>query len=48
MQARPATASQTHCLVSYVQFSEGSFQVVCPLGLWSRTSRVVNVLSGSG
>ena len=29
--------------VSYVQLSEGDFQVVYPLGLWSRCSGVVKV-----
>ena len=27
--------------MSYVQLSEGGFQVVYPLGLWSRSSGVV-------
>ena len=30
--------------MSCVQLSEGSFQVVYPLGLWSRSSGVVKVL----
>ena len=34
--------------VSYVQLSEGGFQVVYPLGLWSRLSGVVKVLYGYG
>ena len=34
--------------VSYVQLSEGAFQVVYPLGLWSRLSGVVKVLHGYG
>ena len=34
--------------VSYVQLSEGGFQVVYPLGLWSRFSGVVKVLHGYG
>ena len=34
--------------VSYVQLSEGGFQVVYPLGLWSRFSGVVKVLYGYG
>ena len=34
--------------VSYVQMSEGMFQVVYPLGLWSRLSGVVQVLYGYG
>ena len=29
--------------MSYVHLSEGVFQVVYPLGLWSRFSRVVEV-----
>ena len=29
--------------MSYVQLSEGDFQVVYPLGLWSRCSGVVKV-----
>ena len=28
--------------MSYVQLSEGGFQVVYPLGLWSRSSGVVS------
>ena len=34
--------------VSCVQLSEGGFQVVYPLGLWSRFSGVVKVLYGYG
>ena len=34
--------------VSYVQLSEGGFQVVHPLGLWSRFSGVVKVRFGYG
>ena len=34
--------------VSYVQLSEGGFQVVNPLGLWLRFSGVVKVLYGYG
>ena len=34
--------------VSCVQLSEGGFQVVYPLGLWSRSSGVVKVLHGHG
>ena len=34
--------------VSSVQLSEGGFQVVYPLGLWSRFSGVVKVLYGYG
>ena len=34
--------------VSCVQLSEGGFQVVYPLGLWSRSSGVVKVLYGYG
>ena len=34
--------------VSYVQLSEGGFQAVCPLALWSRFSGVVKVLYGYG
>ena len=34
--------------VSCVQLSEGGFQVVYPLGLWSRSSGVVKVLDGYG
>ena len=34
--------------VSCVQLSEGGFQVVYPLGLWSRSSGVVKVLYGHG
>ena len=34
--------------MSYMQLSEGVFQVVHPLGLWSRFSGVVNVLHGYG
>ena len=34
--------------MSYVQLSQGGFQVVCPLGLWSRFSGVVKVLYGYG
>ena len=34
--------------MSYVQLSEGGFQVVNPLGLWSRSSGVVKVLYGYG
>ena len=34
--------------VTYVQLSEGGFQVVYPLGLWSRFSGVVKVLHGYG
>ena len=30
--------------MSYVQLSEGDFQVVYPLGLWSQFSRVFKVL----
>ena len=30
--------------MSYVQLSDGGFQVVYPLGLWSRFSGVVKVL----
>ena len=33
---------------SCVQLSEGGFQVVYPLGLWSRSSGVVKVLYGYG
>ena len=40
--------TQTPCLGCYVQLSEGGFQVVYPLGLWSRFSRVVKVLYGYG
>ena len=32
----------------YVQLSEGDFQVVDPLGLWSRFSGVVKVRFGYG
>ena len=32
----------------YVQLYEGAFQVVYPLGLWSRFSGVVKVLPGYG
>ena len=34
--------------VSYVQLSEGGFQVVYPLGLWSRFSGVVKIRFGYG
>ena len=34
--------------VSCVQLSEGGFQVVYPLGLWSRSSGVVKFLHGYG
>ena len=34
--------------VSYMQLSEGGFQVVYPLGLWSRFSGVVKVRFGYG
>ena len=34
--------------MSYMQSSEGGFQVVYPLGLWSRFSGVVKVLYGHG
>ena len=34
--------------MSCVQFSEGGFQVVYPLGLGSRSSGVVKVLHGYG
>ena len=34
--------------MSYMQLSEGGFQVVYPLGLWSRFSAVVKVLYGYG
>ena len=34
--------------VSYVQLSEGGFQVVYPLALWSRFSGVVKVRCGYG
>ena len=34
--------------MSYVQWSEGGFQVVYPLGWWSRVSRVIKVLHGNG
>ena len=34
--------------VSCVQLSEGGFQVVYRLGLWSRSSGVVKVLQGYG
>ena len=34
--------------MSYVQLSEGGFQVVYPLGLWSRFFGVVEVLYGYG
>ena len=34
--------------MSYVQLSVGGFQVVYPLGLWSRFSGVVKVLYGHG
>ena len=34
--------------MSYVQLSEGGFQVVDPLGLWSRLSGDVRVLHGYG
>ena len=32
--------------MSYVQLSEGGFQVAYPLGAWSRFSGVVKVLYG--
>ena len=34
--------------VKYVQLSEGGFQVVYPLGVWSRLSGFVKVLYGYG
>ena len=34
--------------MSFVQLSEGGFQVAYPLGLWSRSSGVVKVLHGYG
>ena len=34
--------------MSYVQLSEAGFQIVYPLGLWSRFSAVVKVLFGFG
>ena len=34
--------------MSYLQWSEGGFQVVYPLGLWSRFSGVVKVRFGYG
>ena len=34
--------------MSYVQLSEGGFQVVYPLGLWFRSSGVVKVVHGYG
>ena len=34
--------------MTYVQLSQGSFQVVYPLGLWSRSSGVVKFLYGFG
>ena len=34
--------------MSYMQLSEGVFQVVNPLDLWSRFSGVVKVLYGYG
>ena len=34
--------------MSYVQLSEGGFQVVYPLGLWSRFTGVVKVVYGYG
>ena len=34
--------------VSCVQLSEGGFQVVYPLGLWSRSAGVFKVLYGYG
>ena len=34
--------------MSYVPLSEAGFQVVYPLGLWSRFSGVVKVLLGYG
>ena len=34
--------------MSCVQLSEGGFQAVYPLGLWSRFSGVVKVLYGYG
>ena len=34
--------------MSYVQLSEGGFQVVYPLGLWSQFSGAINVLYGYG
>ena len=34
--------------MSYVQLSEEGFQVVYPLGLWSRSSGAVKVLYGYG
>ena len=34
--------------MSYMQLSEGGFQVVYPLSLWSRFSGVVKVLYGYG
>ena len=34
--------------VSYVQLSEGGFQVLYRLGVWSRFSGVVKVLYGYG
>ena len=34
--------------MSYMRLSEGGFQVVNPLGLWSRFSGVVKVLYGYG
>ena len=34
--------------MSCAQLSEGGFQVLYPLGLWSRSSGVVKVLHGYG
>ena len=34
--------------MSYVQLSEGGFQVVYPLGLWSQFSGVITFLYGYG
>ena len=34
--------------MTYVQLSEGGFQVVYPLGLWSRFSGVFKVVYGYG
>ena len=45
---RAHTRRHHSCPVSYVQLSEGGFQVVYPLGLWSRFSGVVKVRFGYG
>ena len=34
--------------MSYMQLSEGGFQLVYPRGLWSRFSKVFKVLYGYG